>query len=249
MPQRPLRRSIPETGCREERRVRDARGETGPPAQSRARATYVSDVSELNAIASLSLFLPLCSSSSTTASSALASIFAPPQRYFKRLPPKLLANRTRCQRRFTRLAPLPHCRPLAYSASAPCEQAWFPRCVPVATRTARSRVACSACAIAPRAYPRPPATLRAAGLWNLSARAPLCCSTRPARLALSAAVLLPPSLCSSLHAARPSTPRPCAAAPVRGSLFCPPAAQRVPCTRGAVLRRPACCCVMTASFT
>ncbi len=28
-----------------ERRVRDARGETGPPAQSRARATYVSDVS------------------------------------------------------------------------------------------------------------------------------------------------------------------------------------------------------------
>ncbi len=29
----------------EERRVRDARGETGPPAQSRARATYSSDVS------------------------------------------------------------------------------------------------------------------------------------------------------------------------------------------------------------
>jgi hypothetical protein len=29
----------------DERRVRDARGETGPPAQSRARDTYLSDVS------------------------------------------------------------------------------------------------------------------------------------------------------------------------------------------------------------
>ncbi len=29
----------------QERKVRDARGETGPPAQSRARATYYSDVS------------------------------------------------------------------------------------------------------------------------------------------------------------------------------------------------------------
>ncbi len=38
------------------------RGETGPPAQSRARATYSSDVSKLNAFASLSLFLPLLSS-------------------------------------------------------------------------------------------------------------------------------------------------------------------------------------------
>jgi hypothetical protein len=47
----------------------------GPPAQSEARATYDSDVSKLNAFASFSLFLPLLSSSSTT---ALASIFAPP---------------------------------------------------------------------------------------------------------------------------------------------------------------------------
>jgi hypothetical protein len=31
--------------CSEETRVRDARGETGPLAQSRARATYLSDVS------------------------------------------------------------------------------------------------------------------------------------------------------------------------------------------------------------
>ena len=48
-----------------------------PPAQSRARATYLSDVSKLNPFASLSLFLPLLSSLSTTAS---ASIFAPPLR-------------------------------------------------------------------------------------------------------------------------------------------------------------------------
>ena len=48
----------------------------GPPAQSRARATYKSDVSKLNAFASSSLFFPLSSSSSTT---ALASIFAPPE--------------------------------------------------------------------------------------------------------------------------------------------------------------------------
>ncbi len=44
------------------RRVRDARCETGPPAQRRARATYSSDVSELNAFASSSLFLPCWSS-------------------------------------------------------------------------------------------------------------------------------------------------------------------------------------------
>jgi hypothetical protein len=44
------------------RRVRDARGETGPPGQSKARATYFSSVSKLNAFASLSLFLPLLSS-------------------------------------------------------------------------------------------------------------------------------------------------------------------------------------------
>ena len=50
---------------------------TGPPAQTRARATYESSVSKLNAFASLSLFLPLLSSSSTT---SLASIFAPPLR-------------------------------------------------------------------------------------------------------------------------------------------------------------------------
>jgi hypothetical protein len=56
-------------------RVRYARGETGPPAQSRARATYSSSVSKLNAFASLSLFLPLLSSSSTT---ALAFIIASP---------------------------------------------------------------------------------------------------------------------------------------------------------------------------
>jgi hypothetical protein len=62
-------------------------GDTGPPAQIRARATYSSDVSKLSAFASLSLlvlmsrcvniniFLRLLSSRSTT---ALASIFAPP---------------------------------------------------------------------------------------------------------------------------------------------------------------------------
>jgi hypothetical protein len=49
----------------------DARGETGPPAQSRARATYESDVSKRNAFASLSLFLPRLSSSSTTAAPPL----------------------------------------------------------------------------------------------------------------------------------------------------------------------------------
>jgi hypothetical protein len=48
-----------------------------PPAQSEARATYDSDVSKLNAFASLSLFLPLLSSLSTT---LLASIFTPPLR-------------------------------------------------------------------------------------------------------------------------------------------------------------------------
>jgi hypothetical protein len=51
-------------------------GETGPPEQSRTRVTYSSDVSKLNAFASSSLFLPLLSSSSTT---ALASIFAQPE--------------------------------------------------------------------------------------------------------------------------------------------------------------------------
>jgi hypothetical protein len=45
---------------------------TGPRAQSRKRATYSIVVSKLNAFASLSLFLPLLSSSSTIAS---ASIF------------------------------------------------------------------------------------------------------------------------------------------------------------------------------
>ena len=45
VPRRPRRRSHSSTGCSEERRVRDARGETGPPAQSRALATYESDVS------------------------------------------------------------------------------------------------------------------------------------------------------------------------------------------------------------
>jgi hypothetical protein len=33
------------TGCSEERRVRHSRGETGLPAQSRVRATYLSSVS------------------------------------------------------------------------------------------------------------------------------------------------------------------------------------------------------------
>ncbi len=44
-------------------------------AGRRARATYLSRVSKLKAFASLSLFLPLSSSFSTT---ALAFIFAPP---------------------------------------------------------------------------------------------------------------------------------------------------------------------------
>ncbi len=57
--------------------MRDARSETGPPARSRVRATYLSDVRKLNAFASLSLFLPLLSSSSTF---ALALIFTPPLR-------------------------------------------------------------------------------------------------------------------------------------------------------------------------
>jgi hypothetical protein len=74
-PRRPRRRCCRGPGCSENRRVRDARGETGPPEQSKARATYLSDVSKPNASASLSLFLPLLSSRSTT---ALASIFAPP---------------------------------------------------------------------------------------------------------------------------------------------------------------------------
>ncbi len=39
-PRRPTRRSGCPTGCSEERRVRDAQGETGPPAPSWARATY-----------------------------------------------------------------------------------------------------------------------------------------------------------------------------------------------------------------
>jgi hypothetical protein len=43
-PQRPRRRSGYRPVCSEERMVRDARGETGPPAQSKARQTYVSDV-------------------------------------------------------------------------------------------------------------------------------------------------------------------------------------------------------------
>ncbi len=46
----------------------------GPPAQSKARATYVSSVSKLNAFASL--FSRLSSSITT----ALASIIAPPLR-------------------------------------------------------------------------------------------------------------------------------------------------------------------------
>ena len=44
-PRRPRRRSGCYAGCSEERRVRDAGGETGPPAPSRTRATYSSDVS------------------------------------------------------------------------------------------------------------------------------------------------------------------------------------------------------------
>ncbi len=39
------RRCCSTAGCSEERRVRVARGETGPPAQSRARATYPKCVS------------------------------------------------------------------------------------------------------------------------------------------------------------------------------------------------------------
>jgi hypothetical protein len=44
-PRRPRRRYGRFPGCSEERRVRDARRKTGPPAQSRARTTYSSDVS------------------------------------------------------------------------------------------------------------------------------------------------------------------------------------------------------------
>ncbi len=43
-PRRPPRRSGSPAGCSEEKRVSGARGNTGPPAQSRARATYSSDV-------------------------------------------------------------------------------------------------------------------------------------------------------------------------------------------------------------
>ncbi len=49
--------------------------EKGPPAQSRARATYSSDVTKLNAFASFLRFFPISSSRSTT---ALSSIFASP---------------------------------------------------------------------------------------------------------------------------------------------------------------------------
>ena len=52
LPPRRLR-SLCRPGCSEERRVRDTRGETGPPAKSRARATYESDVSKLNSFARL----------------------------------------------------------------------------------------------------------------------------------------------------------------------------------------------------
>jgi hypothetical protein len=44
-PRRPWARSCCLTACIEVRRVRDARCGTGPPEQSRARATYLSDVS------------------------------------------------------------------------------------------------------------------------------------------------------------------------------------------------------------
>jgi hypothetical protein len=157
--------------------VRDASGETRPPSESRARATYQSSVSKLNAFTSLSLFIPLLSSFSTTAS---ASIFAPPQRFFKRPPPeKSSLNRARrCQRRSTRLVPFPSC---CLSCACACARARFPRCVPDATGTPRPRVACAASALAPRACPRPPAShARAAGPWNLPARAPSSRATRAA---------------------------------------------------------------------
>ena len=100
---RPLRRSGCSTGCSEERRVSVTHGEAGPPAQSRARATYKSDVSKLNAFASLSLFLPPLSSRSTIAS---AFIFAPFDAASRPPPEYSSLNRARrCQRRSARLLP------------------------------------------------------------------------------------------------------------------------------------------------
>ncbi len=54
----------------EEKRVRDARGETGPPAKSRAIATYLSDVS-------VALLLSACDSSVALLLSASESAAAP----------------------------------------------------------------------------------------------------------------------------------------------------------------------------
>jgi hypothetical protein len=134
----------------------------GPPAQSRARATYMSDVSKLNAFASFSLFLPLLSSLSTTASAFF--IFAPPQRCFKRSPPEnsSLTRTRRCQRCSTRLAPLPllllvvrlRLRASVFSALRPARD----RHTPTARRVRGVRGA-----LAPRARPPPrgPARLSA----------------------------------------------------------------------------------------
>jgi hypothetical protein len=63
-PWRPHRRSGCSKGCSEERRVRDALGEKRPPAQSRARATYESDVS-------VALLLSASESAATPASPML----------------------------------------------------------------------------------------------------------------------------------------------------------------------------------
>jgi hypothetical protein len=163
----PRRASDCTAGCCEERRVRDARGETGPPSQSRARAAYWSVVSKLNAFASLSLFLPVFSSSSTT---ALASIFAaaPNAASNVRLLKTLLLNQSRrYQRRFTRssLFPFSLVVPVRLLASV------FPRCVPDGTRTGRSRVAYLACLLAPRACPRPTASLPVLPVPGTSPRA------------------------------------------------------------------------------
>jgi hypothetical protein len=186
-----------------ERRVREARGETGPPAKSWARATYLSDVSKLNAFTSLPLFFPLLSSFTTT---ALAPIFPLPQRCFSRLPPENSSlNRTRrCQRRSTRLVPLPLS---SLSCACACARACFPRCVPDATGAPRPSVACGACAAcaacqasAPRlsasarAPARQPAPCRrslhpprAGALLSLNTRCPRC-APLPALLACAAAV-------------------------------------------------------------
>jgi hypothetical protein len=173
------------------------------PAQSRARATYSSDVSTLNAFASLSLFLPLLSSPSTI---AWASIFAS-NAASKRPPPEnsSLNRARRCQRSSARLVPLPlfslverlRLRASVLSALRPGHDAPFDRASRArdARRARQARQARSPRALAPRARP---ARLSASAL---PVRPPV-----PPVPAPSPRSRPPPARCalSALRAARPA---------------------------------------------